>query len=161
MKVLMISKGMVVAAYHQKLRELVSLGVDLHLIVPPAWGDQVLEVRHGEGYQIYPMPIFFSGKNHFAFYRNLSAAMKRIRPDIVHIDEEHYSIVTYQAMRLSRAIGAPALFLTWQNIYKDYPFPFSAIEQYNFRHARIAIAGSDEVAAVFDIDPGPARRTTS
>ena len=74
--------------------------------------------------------------------------IERVGPDILHVDEEHYSLVTYQAMRLAKNIKAKAIFFTWQNIYKRYPFPFSYIEQYNFNAADVAIAGNEEARDV-------------
>ena len=41
----MISKALVVGAYHKKLEELAKLGVDLHLVVPQFWGHQKLEIK--------------------------------------------------------------------------------------------------------------------
>jgi glycosyltransferase involved in cell wall biosynthesis len=140
----MISKALVVGTYHKKLEELVRSGLELHLVVPRSWGNQKLEVRDGNGYIIYPMRIAFNGHNHFHFYFGLSGIIKKIKPDIVHIDEEHYSFVTFQTMRLAKKVGARALFFTWQNIYKDYPFPFSYFEKYNFKRAGVAIAGNEE-----------------
>jgi len=88
--------------------------------------------------------LFFNGKNHFHFYIDLGNTIKRIKPDIVHIDEEHYSIVTFQAMRLAKQANARVLFFTWQNIYKRYPFPFSSIQKYVFKNTDSAIAGNEE-----------------
>lgn len=144
MNVLIISKALVAKAYHKKLDELVNLGITLHLVVPTAWGPQKLEIIESPSYQIHPLNIFFNGKNHFHFYKGLSKTINKIKPDIIHIDEEHYSIVTFQAMRLAKKAGARTLFFTWQNIHKDYPFPFSWIEKYNFSNAGIAVAGNNE-----------------
>ena len=144
----MISKALVVGAYHKKLEELARLGVEVHLVVPISWGSLTLEVKDGDGYTIYPLRIIFNGHNHLHFYVGLSEVIGKIKPDIIHIDEEYYSIVTFQAMRLARKFGAKALFFTWQNIYKGYPFPFSYIEQYNFRGACVAIAGNEEARDV-------------
>lgn len=145
---MMISKALVVDAYHAKLDELARLGVELSLIVPPAWGGLTLKKRERNGYQIYPLNIYFSGQNHLHFYRGISVLINTIKPDIVHIDEEHYSFVTYQIMRLARKAEAKALFFTWQNIYKRYPFPFSYFEKYNFRNSSAAIAGNREAVEV-------------
>jgi len=165
----MISKALVVGAYHKKLEEMSKLGIELHLVVPTSWGCQDIEVKYGKGYKIYPLKAVFSGHNHFHFYMGLSGLVKEIKPDILHIDEEHYSIVTFQAMRLAKKICAKALFFTWQNIYKRYPFPFSLIEEYNFKNANVAIAGNEEAVEVlrrkgfdkaisvipqFGVDPG-------
>ncbi|MGO9013488.1 MAG: glycosyltransferase [Dissulfurispiraceae bacterium] len=144
MRVLMISKALVVGAYHKKLEEIAKLGVDLHLVVPQSWGHQKLEIRKGNGYTISPLRLFFNGKNHFHFYIDLGNTIKKIKPDIVYIDEEHYSIVTFQAMRLAKQANARVLFFTWQNIYKRYPFPFSSIQKYVFKNADSAIAGNEE-----------------
>lgn len=144
----MVSKALVVGAYHKKLKELANLGVELHLVVPEAWGNQKLEVFEGNGYAIHSLRIVFNGKNHFHFYLGLSQIIKKVKPDIIHIDEEHYSLVTFQAMKLAKEFRARALFFTWQNIYKSYPFPFSFIEQYNFKNANVAIAGNEDAKAV-------------
>ncbi len=148
--VLMISKALVSGAYHGKLRELASLGVDLHVVVPPAWGDLRLEIAHAQDYTLHCTPIALNGRHHFHFYRGLSSIFRDVRPNLVHIEEEHYSAVTYQAMRHASAAGLPAIFFTWQNIHKRYPFPFSAIERYNFRHAAGAIAGNMDAAQILE-----------
>jgi glycosyltransferase involved in cell wall biosynthesis len=149
MKVLMVSKALVVGAYHKKLEALARLGIELSLIVPPLWSNQKLEIWNGNGYTIYPQKAIFNGYNHFHFYLGLYAIIKKkIKPDIVHIDEEHYSLVTFQAMRLAKKLGARSLFFTWQNIYKKYPFPFSKIEKYNLENADFAIAGNKEAQEV-------------
>ncbi len=144
MKVLMISKALVVGAYHKKLEEISKLGVDLHLVVPQSWGHQKLEISEGNGYAITSLRLFFNGRNHFHFYIDLDSIINKIKPDIVHIDEEHYSIVTFQAMRLAKKANARTLFFTWQNIYKRYPAPFSFIQEYILKNADGAIAGNEE-----------------
>ncbi len=106
--------------------------------------------KNGKGADIkfIPLNIYFPGQNHIHFYKGISSIINTIKPDIVHIDEEHYSFVTYQVMRLARKAGAKALFFTWQNIYKKYPFPFSYFEKFNFRNSSAAIAGNREAAEV-------------
>lgn len=148
MRVLMISKDLVLKAYHKKLEEIAKLGVDLHVVVPPHWGNQKLEVKVGNGYHLYPLKIAFSGKYHFHFYFHLSDLMYKIKPGVVHIDDEPYNFVTFQSMRIAKKIGANTIFFTWQNIYKKYPFPFSLIEKYNLENADIAIAGNEEAKNV-------------
>jgi len=141
----MVSKALVVGAYHAKLRELANLGVDLTLVVPPRWGRQELEVREAAEYKIRVMPCLLSGHNHFHFYRT---QVGPIDSDIVHLDEEPWSLVSYQFMRACVIQHRPALFFTWQNIYKRYPPPFNYFERFTFKHARAAIAGNDEAREV-------------
>lgn len=148
MRVLMISKALVVGAYHKKISELVELGVEVHLVIPTTWGRQLPEITQGNGYAIYTLPISFTGENHFHFYKGLSAVVGSVRPDFLHVDEEAYSIVTFQAMNLAKKKKIEALFFTWQNIHKRYPFPFSYFERYNYKVARVAIAGNQEAQEV-------------
>jgi glycosyltransferase involved in cell wall biosynthesis len=148
MKVMMISKALVVGAYHRKLEECAKLGVQIELVIPKKWGDQSPEISIGSGYIVHMLPTIFSGKNHFHFYRGLNSLIQSFLPDILHVDEEPYSIVTYQLMKLAKRLKIRSLFFTWQNIYKCYPFPFSAIEQYNYEIANAAIAGNQEAKNV-------------
>lgn len=148
MKVLMVSKALVSGAYHKKLEALVHLGVDLHLVIPTDWAGRAPETRAHPLYQIHVLPLLLSGQNHLHFYRGFSSVVSRVRPDVFHIDEEHYSVVTFQAMRLARKFRIPSLFFTWQNIWKRYPVVFRHIEQYTFCTAAAAIAGNEEARAV-------------
>ena len=144
MRILMISKALVVGAYHRKISEIAALGIKIDLLIPMTWGDQKPEITKAADYTIHQLPISFSGKNHFHFYHGLSALIDSISPDILHIDEEPYSLVTYQAMRIAKKKNINTLFFTWQNIFKNYPFPFSAIEQYSYHVASCAVAGNQE-----------------
>jgi glycosyltransferase involved in cell wall biosynthesis len=143
MKVLMVSKSSVVAAHHGKLEELVRMGVDLTLIVPPRWGSQPLEVRQSELYKIRVLPCLLTPYPHFHFY---PARIGTIDADVVYLEEEPWSLVTHQFVRLCVKARKPVIFTTWQTIYKRYPPPFSYFERYTFAHAGAAIAGNKEAA---------------
>jgi glycosyltransferase involved in cell wall biosynthesis len=45
-------------------------------------------------------------------------------------------------------VGARSLFVTWQNLDRSYPIPFSAIERYNYRHSQYALAANEDAAGV-------------
>jgi glycosyltransferase involved in cell wall biosynthesis len=153
LRVLMVSKACVVGAYQRKLEELARFqDVELTVAVPPYWrdGKQVLplERAYTAGYDLHVLPMVFNGSFHVHFYRGLAALVHRLQPHIVHIDEEPYNLATFQAMRLARRNGAQALFFTWQNLLRRYPFPFSSFERYNLAHAGLAIAGNSEAQDV-------------
>lgn len=145
MKVLMISKSQVVGAYHGKLRELANLGVDLTVITPPRWGNQVLEIHEARGYRLRVVPCLLSGYTHFHFY---TASLGPFDADLIHLEEEPWSLVTQQVMRLARRWRKPTIFFTWQNILKTYPPPFNLIERNSFAFAKAAIAGNEEAKNV-------------
>jgi len=121
------------------------MGVDLTLIVPPRWGDQPLEVRHSELYKIRVLPCLFTPYPHFHFY---PVRIGMIDADVVYLEEEPWSLVTHQFVRLCIKARKPVIFTTWQTIYKRYPPPFSYFERYTFAHAGAAIAGNKEAAAM-------------
>jgi len=150
----MLSKACVVGTYQGKAAELARVdGVELTVVVPSSWRDAGrtihLERTHTSGYSLIELPIHLNGYHHLHFYRGLASLVHRLQPDIVHIDEEPYSLVTFQAMRLARSAGARTLFFTWQNIYRRYPPPFSWWERYNLTHADYAIAGNQAAVAVW------------
>ncbi len=146
MKVLVIWKALVSEAYHRKLKELSKFkDIELTLIVPTKWHKTSLEKKFCNEYKIIPTKIVLSGYNHFHWYLGLEKYIRQIRPDIFHIEEEHYSIVTFQAIRLAKKYHIKCLFVTWQNIYKKYPFPFSWLERYNLKNADYAIAGNKSI----------------
>lgn len=146
MRVAIISKTFVADVYQRQLEWIARQpGVELTLITPTEWHSDDGRVlpfvpRHVEGYTVVPLPILFNGQYHFYVYRGLSQVLQRIRPDIVHIDEEPYNPAGGQAQRIADRIGARTIFVVLQNILRHYPFPYSALEQYDYRHTAYIIA---------------------
>jgi len=153
LRILMISKACIVGAYQKKLEELASLpDVELTVVVPPYWRDERgvmrLEREHTQGYSLVVERMALNGHFHLHFYPGLGKHFRRIKPHIVHIDEEPYNVATWQAMRLAKKHEAKAVFFTWQNIHRRYPPPFSLVASYNLRNADYAIAGNYEAVGV-------------
>lgn len=150
MRVLMISKACVTASYRSKITYMNRRAdIEMALVVPDHWANLPYEPDPADHeYPVYKLAIPFNGKNHFHWYPNLTRIVREFKPDLVHVDEEHYSAVTWQGVRAAHQAGVPSLFFTWQNIYKRYPMPFSAIEQQVFGLTRGAIAGNQDAEAV-------------
>jgi glycosyltransferase involved in cell wall biosynthesis len=149
MKVLVIWKALVSETYHKRFIELATFkDVELTLVVPTKWHNTRLEKKCCSEYQIIPRRIILNSSNHFHWYPGLARIIRQVRPDILHIEEEHYSIVTYQAIRLAKKYNVKCMFVSLQNIYKIYPFPFSLMEKYNLKNADCAVAVSDEIRDV-------------
>lgn len=148
MRVLMISKALVLGTSQTKLEELAKLpGMELTLVTPEYWNHddgsiQKLERLYTKGYQMIVTPMTLNGNYHMHFYPRLGQIMKEVKPEVVHIDEEPYNLATYLAMRLTRQHNAKGLFFTWQNLYRDYPPPFRWMEIYNYQNASVALAGN-------------------
>jgi len=144
-----IWKALVSEVYHKRFEELVRFkDVELTLIVPTKWQNTNLEKKYCREYRIIPRKVILSGYNHFHWYPGLEELVKQIQPDIFHIEEEHYSLVTFQSIRLAKKYDIKCLFVSLQNIYKKYPFPFSWIERYNMENADYAVAASEEIRNV-------------
>lgn len=157
LRVLTISKPYVAETYRDKLALLdAEPDLTVGLICPTSWAGQRFE---GDETRFWTrrLEIAFDGRNHFHLYRGLARAVAAFAPDVVNIEEEHYSAVTWQAVRSARAVGARCLFYTWQNIEKRYPPPFSLIERYVFAHAAVGVAGNVEAADILRRKgyPGP------
>lgn len=152
MRVLMISKALVTGVYQRKAEELAALpDLTLRVVVPPSWRENELDERHLErhftqGYELVEHPIRLNGRHHVHYYPGIERHFEEFQPDIVHVDEEPYNLVTFQAMRIAAKFGTATCFFAWQNLLRKYPPPFRWIEQYNYRVADHAIAGNRDAA---------------
>ncbi len=147
MKVLYVSKAMVIETYRDKL-EALGRHVDLTAVVPAMWGSDGAEPSQPRAYAINSLPVRFSGHNHLHYYRKLRPVVERVSPDLVHIDEEPYSAVTFQLASLSKRRHVPAVFFAWQNLLKRLPPPFGSMQSYVFGTVAGAIAGTHAAAHV-------------
>jgi glycosyltransferase involved in cell wall biosynthesis len=153
MRVVMISKALVVGEYQRKLEELANLpGIELTAILPPGWRGRndsaPLERVHTTGYQMVIAPVIFNGQHHLHFYPTIGRFLHQMQPDILHMDEEPYNLATWHALRVGEAVGARCLFFSWQNLSRRYPWPFAHFERANYQRAAHAIAGNRAAAAV-------------
>src|SRR5690242_9126542 len=110
MRVVMISKALVVESYRAKLRELAAHpDVDLTAIVPRAWPEagQLIPYRPGgdETYRTLVEPILFTANFHLHFYPRLWSRLRPLRPHILHVDEEPFNLVTFLAVLAGKRVG--------------------------------------------------------
>ncbi len=152
MRVVLLSKALVVGAYQRKAEEIARLGVDLTVFTPPAWrdrrGEQVAERIYTAGYELRAIPLHFNGNFHLHYYPTLFRELQRLRPDIVHLDEEPYNAATWLGVRAAQRLGAATTFFAWQNIQRRYPPPFRWFEQAVYAASPQAIAGNRDAAEV-------------
>ena len=150
----MLSKACLVGAYQTKLEEIAACpGIKLTVAVPPAWRDERglirLERAHVRGYRLAVEPIAFNGSFHLHYYPRLGRLLREVRPEVVHLDEEPYNLATWHAQRLARRVGARTLFFSWQNLLRQYPWPFSQMERQVLRRSQAAIVGSRDALQVW------------
>jgi glycosyltransferase involved in cell wall biosynthesis len=150
----MISKALVIGAYHSKLKHLAAQPeMQLTAIVPPSWRDErgelKLELTTGDGYDLIVTPLRFNGNFHLHYYPQLDQLLKQLKPDLVHIDEEPYNLATFLAMRSAQRLQARTIFFSWQNLKRTYPPPFRWFEHYTLQHAAAGIVGNADAAQVW------------
>jgi glycosyltransferase involved in cell wall biosynthesis len=149
MRVVLVSKALVVAAYQRKLEEIAAHpGVELTAVIPRAWDGHPYEPGFVRGYHTIVRPIRFDGRFHLFYFPRLGRVLRQLRPEVVHVDEEPYNLATFLATRQAAAVGARPLFFTWQNLPRSYPPPFRWFEQDVYRRSRHAIAGNAEAVDV-------------
>jgi glycosyltransferase involved in cell wall biosynthesis len=156
MRVLIVSKILVVAAYRHKL-EAIAAQPEVEQLVAvtgaewrePAGRRVTFEPAASTNvYDLRVEPIWFNGSYHLFVWPHLGRVLREVRPDLVHIDEEPYNLATAHATWLARRRGARTLFFTWQNLLRRYPPPFSLFERSVFEHSSFGIAGSAEALQV-------------
>jgi glycosyltransferase involved in cell wall biosynthesis len=147
MKVLYISKALVVAAYRDKLRALGEYAT-VTAVIPERWGRARIEDGDAATPVVRYWPVRLDGHNHLHVYRSVGALLRQARPDLVHIDEEPYSLVAAQLGRACHRLGIPFVFYAWQNLDKRLPPPFGAVRRYVLRRAAAGLAGSDDAAGI-------------
>lgn len=147
MKVLYVSKALIAAAHRDKLTAL-SDHVDVAAVVPSRWGRRRPEPCSEAEPLIRRARVWLSGANHLHVYPDAAAILDDVTPDLVHIDEEPYSAVTWQFARLCQVRGIPSLFFAWQNIAKRLPPPFETMRRQVFRMVSGAIAGTPDALRI-------------
>lgn len=152
MRVVLVSKALVVGAYQKKAEEIARQGVELIVLTPPSWrdrrGTQTAERLHTVGYELRTIPILFNGAYHMHLYPTLVKELRELKPEVVHVDEEPYNLATLLGVRAARAVGAKPIFFTWQNLLRRYPPPFNWFERTVYRSCSVALAGNAEAREV-------------
>lgn len=116
----------------------------VHAIGPRAWQDAyfsaTFDTRQAQDFTLQTVPMLGSlADPHRILYRTAYASMRRVRPDIVHVEEEPDSLAALQAIIATRLWAPQAHFLlhTWQNIDR----PMSALVRRIYRMTLTASAG--------------------
>ena len=154
MRVCVYSHSYVVAANHAKLEILARMpDVELSLICPRRVRRELMTVgvqrTDHPDYAIRPLRSIYHSHNYRFFYLGAGRAIARLAPDLIHIEEEPWSLAAWQAVRHRRRDPKVRIvFFTWQNLRRTYGFPHGRIERAVHAAADAAIAGNAEAADI-------------
>lgn len=160
LRVLVISHSAVVTAYRARYHALAAHeDLEVHVLAPEAWEEGGfhlrLEAEENPPYGLHvARPLCFFRKKPLSnvthVYPGLGAFLRRLRPHVVDLAEEPYSLVTAQALRLVRREHPETAFsfFSAQNLFKRYPPPFRWLESWVLREADHAFPISEEVEEI-------------
>lgn len=127
--------------------------LEVGLIAPSRWntdlrGPQPFRRLPGYDGPVYALRPVLSGQGTLHFYPGAVRVLRRFRPDIVHLDEEPWSLVAWHVAEAAAHLGARVLFHTKENLHKWYPWPFRLIERRVFSLAACGFAMTREAEDV-------------
>ncbi len=138
MRVLFVSHSLVLKEYQQKLLWLArGFNVEVFLLTPPYWYESGVKTPayHGYGGLKYLIGDVVFLKKFVCFYKNPSSYIKRVNPDIVHVDEEPFSVPGYQFVKAAKKAGKKAVFFTSDNIRRKHNFIRRHFDSYCVKNA--------------------------
>ena len=109
--------------------------VDLEVVTAPRWLEAGMDIETipDDLFPVHTARTFFSGHMQLFAYDPLPIikALRRHRPHIIDMDHEPYSVPCAEIISLRNlyAPTTPIVMQAAQNIYKDYPLPFSLMEK--------------------------------
>lgn len=154
MRVCVFSHSYVVAANHAKLERLARApGIELSVVCPRRvrreFGVYPVERTAHPDYEIVALRTLYSSHTYRFLYLGARQALRRLGPELLHIEEEPWSLAAWQAIRYCRRRPATkAIFFTWQNLRQRYGLPHDRIERAVHAAAAAAIAGNAEAAEI-------------
>lgn len=167
MRILIISHAYV-SAYHQQKIEELAKHKDLEIfLMAPKFGVEgggrkiYLEKTVDPNYKVIPVKTYFSGKWNTYLIKNLKSYLKKIKPDIIHLEEEYWTNVAWQIQKEPRNFPrAKIILFTWENLYHDWRAEaksfyqkirfgiFNKIEKKVLSSVHLIIAGNKEAVGV-------------
>ncbi len=128
--------------------------LDVHLVVPDRWreNDKIYEPDPGgdAGYTLHiekaALTYLPKVQWYAHFYPRLRSLVDKLAPDVIHLWEEPWSLVAFQASRLAR--DAALVLEVDQNILRRLPFPFEAIRRRVLQRTDFILSRSRDATSV-------------
>lgn len=151
MRLLAVSHPSVVDVNQRLYRSLEAMGHDVTLVVPARWRHEyspaLIRPTRLAGFAGEIIELKVANPGSVPFHVHLaraSAVIARARPDVVYLEAESYSLVSFQWSLASSRRDVPMAFYAAQNIARHYPLPSRLLEAAVWRRSRAAAAISGE-----------------
>jgi glycosyltransferase involved in cell wall biosynthesis len=128
--------------------------LDVHLVVPDRWEEFgriiTADPPANDGATVHALPVRWQKAGRASWYLHyypaLAALADELKPDIIHLWEEPWSVVALQAVHLrNRRFPKAAIVMEVdQNIFRRLPWPFEMIRKRVLRHTDFVIARSND-----------------
>jgi glycosyltransferase involved in cell wall biosynthesis len=156
MRIAVISHTYVVEANRGKLASLAGLpALEILLVVPKVWGNQNIErplsMEHQKAAKLTlaPLTAWSLGSGSLITYAPiaLTRLLRGFRPDVVHLEEEPWSLAALEVAWICRLLRVPFTFFTWENSARQLALPFRLIQGFVLMQAIAAVAGNVDAKA--------------
>jgi glycosyltransferase involved in cell wall biosynthesis len=137
--------------HRARQRALAGAGAELTLVVPASWPEPGSEDQlSAEPFEIVELAVRRAGdvnRHAYAEPAQLRAVIERVRPDVLDLHEEPFSVAARQWLRAA-GLDLPAVAYTAQNIDKRFPPPFAGYERRALRRLGGIYPCSHQAASV-------------
>lgn len=148
MKVLVISHAYAAPINREKLGALARrMGLEVSLLLPEVWREGGREYRteagEEDGYRIFTGRVLFSGRVTGHLYRDgLFRALREVRPDLIHLEEEPWSAAAAQVMAASSFLRPRPrrVVFSFENLDLDLAWPYRVADRFVSKRSDVLIA---------------------
>ncbi|HDT15585.1 MAG TPA: glycosyltransferase family 1 protein [Firmicutes bacterium] len=162
MRVLVVSHSSVLKYHQEKLLRLSeNHGVEIVLAAPPFWHEGGAKVPLYTGNTRIK---YFIGKTLQAkyflthLYLNAGYIVRRVNPDIVHIEEEPFNAACVQFVSAAKKYGKKSIFFTWENIRRKFGPLREFMWNHSVKNTDAVITGNKEAAEIIQ-EKCPGKKT--
>ena len=153
LRTLFVSHTYVVGINQGKLDAIASnKNVEVGLLVPEKWKARGWSQIHNleetcSNIKYYPAKVFFNGRNGAYIYslKSLLHAVKDFKPDLIQIEEEVFSLSTFEIAIWAKFTNTPLVVFVWENMLdRSIPTFRQWTCQFVLDTARLIVAGNED-----------------
>lgn len=153
LRVLFISHAYVVGVNQGKLDAIAATGIGVGLLAPSNW--KALEWNRALALEkpyprikIYSAPVSSTGRGGAHLYApwQLWQVLKDFQPDVVQVEEEIFSLCTFELAVWTKLTGKPLVVFGWENMERRLPILRQWVRQFVMNTAKLIIAGNHDGA---------------